>query len=79
MATTMTPREKTIFKAAFLLGFKASREGFNAECPYEHLAPGSIFQLIYCHTDSMAEFEEMMNAMPEFVQLQNEAMASFDK
>jgi len=27
----------------FVVGFAASREGFNGECPYPHLAPASAF------------------------------------
>ena len=28
----------------FCLGFAASREGFNGECPYTHIAPEKIFE-----------------------------------
>jgi len=31
-----------LFDNAFKLGFMISREGFNAECPYEHLAPHKL-------------------------------------
>lgn len=33
---------ENLIKAAFYLGFYVSREGFNAECPYNHLAPYHI-------------------------------------
>lgn len=41
MSTTYDPREDVIRKA-FLLGFKVSREGFNGECEYGHLAPKTL-------------------------------------
>lgn len=28
----------------FVIGFAASREGFNGECPCDHLAPSNIFR-----------------------------------
>lgn len=34
----MSEREKK----AFLLGMMVTREGFNGECPYDHLAPDTI-------------------------------------
>ena len=33
---------KDEFTAAFALGFMCTREGFNGECPYDHLAPSGI-------------------------------------
>ena len=36
----MTNRK--LFNMAFALGFMISREGFNGECPYEHIAPSKL-------------------------------------
>ena len=39
----MTPDVmKELLKAAFRAGFGVSREGFNGECAYDHLAPGYL-------------------------------------
>ena len=42
---------------AFLLGFIASREGFNGECAYDHCAPDSLADP---RTSSYASVEEML-------------------
>ena len=34
---------ETIARQAFYLGFCTTREGYNAECPYDHLAPARLF------------------------------------
>ncbi len=41
----------------FLLGFFASREGFNGECAFPHLARNSIFSgSCFCEFSDLAEF-----------------------
>lgn len=31
-----------LIRLAFRIGFAATREGFNGECPYDHLAPAGF-------------------------------------
>lgn len=39
----MSPAERQhLIEEAFLLGFMASREGFNAECTFEHCADATL-------------------------------------
>lgn len=34
---------ETVIRQAFYLGFCSTREGYNAECPYDELAPAHLF------------------------------------
>ena len=46
----------------FLLGFFASREGFNGECAFSHLARDSIFSGdCSCELSDLAEFNPAEN------------------
>lgn len=73
----MTPHEQWLFRKAFTLGFKATREGFNGECPYPHIAPDSVFDMSECCWGTYTEYEAEMASMPEFVRLQEEALVVF--
>lgn len=53
----------------FCAGFAASREGFNGECPYEHLAPTSIFAGGRSMWVSQAEMRDDVRAMAELRRL----------
>ncbi len=37
-----SPSARELAREAFMLGFMVSREGFNAECDYEHCAPDTL-------------------------------------
>ena len=61
---------KTKIEEAFLLGFMASREGFNGECAYEHCSP---IDLKPDH-ETEDEFRVGMNASEMFIKLRAEAV-----
>jgi len=60
---------------AFILGFSISREGFNGECAYEHLAPRSINDMPRASHDSLSELIQETITNAEFIRLMNEALA----
>lgn len=62
-----------LFREAFFLGFAVTREGFNAECPYEHLAPAKLVSPKGTHRwASTEELRDKMEAMPEFIALRDQ-------
>ena len=66
---------KEDFTAAFALGFLVSREGFNAECPYPHLAPDNLLDLKQCVEETVPGMTNLLSAMPEFLALRDQAWA----
>lgn len=66
---------KTEFLAAFALGFMVTREGFNAECPLEHLAPSRIDSLGDCKEDNIPAMTKALHQNKEFMRLADEAWA----
>ncbi len=61
---------------AFVLGFLCSREGFNGECPNDHLAPETIIDKRSFQED-LAEMSDGMAHSDEFQRLWQEANRHF--
>jgi hypothetical protein len=64
----MTPDVmKELLKAAFLAGFGVSREGFNGECAYDHLAPGylSLDELCEQSVEAIMQGKELPDFDPD--------------
>jgi len=59
-----------LLEKAFTLGFMVSREGFNAECAYEHCAPGGV----QAHYETIAEFMDAIEKNKRFVALRKSAV-----
>ena len=59
-----------LIEEAFLLGFMASREGFNAECAYDHCSP----TILKPNFETEDEFRVSMNASKAFLKLRAEAV-----
>jgi len=65
---------KEIIAFSFLLGFKTSREGFNGECPFEHLAPNNIEDTTY-----QFDGDEIFTNTPILIELTNQAVEKIYK
>ena len=61
--------EKEKLEKMFALGFLATREGFNGECWYEHLAPHSDQ-----YEKAIEEDLELLEELPEFNRLREQAL-----
>ena len=66
---------KEDFTAAFALGFLVTKEGFNAECPYPHLAPTWSDVPKSWPEANLAQMTRALSEMPEFLALRD---AAFD-
>lgn len=66
--------KEALIREAFLLGFMVSREGFNAECPYDHLAPTDVEPHHGGTALSERAYREMMDDCPGFESLLCEAV-----
>lgn len=54
----MDQEEKKLWRA-FLCGFCVSRDGFNGECAFDHLAPDKLFENNHFFSiDDMVDFAE---------------------
>ena len=61
----------------FAYGFMVTREGFNDECPYEHLSPNSLFCYDWRSTTVGERVDELLEN-PEVWKLCMEAMKRFE-
>ena len=72
----MTSRE--LFDMAFALGFMITREGFNGECPYEHIAPSKLRPDNYKELTTL-EWVRQIEKNTEYKRLREEAFWWFLK
>ena len=63
---------KAIIREAFLLGFTVSREGYNGDCAFGHLAPSRLKPE---GGESFDGFRDRTRSKVEFLKLQEEAVA----
>ena len=72
MTTTQTSSSENMISTAFALGFMITREGFNAECDYEHLAPNKL-ETRY-DRETIAEFISSIEENEAYRTLKKEAL-----
>ena len=65
-----------LFNLAFALGFMVSREGYNGECAFDHLAPHELetyYGGLRENADAISSYVEIAQSWDEFTKLQQEA------
>jgi hypothetical protein len=72
----MTPEEAAAFRAGFRAGFSVSREGFNGECAFDHLAPSEEY---HGRGASPGSVPDPPSADDPLCELENIALRAWDK